>query len=341
VVRTKKAATSATSLPVRRWNAMTPEQQLAAVREVCGSKGSALVKRFDDVIAVGAGFKKSDGAVSTYVCLGLMVKKKKKYLANVSKPIPERLMVTVLRNDKPVRLSVPTDVEELGMGKPHQGVNTAAGVRAFNRSNPTQGVPGAACCIVIDESDATNRFILGCHHVLALSLLTSGCAFFKDTDVSGRGTVPKFGGLFHPLPMTADGDPCLDAALSLVDSGVEVSWESSDGIKPVRVEPGVKQPLNCFVFTPNGPLAAAFVKEWANIPLQYARCGTVVIAAAYQFQASTQGGHSGSPVMTTDGTLHGMHFWGDEQQQLSMAIPAFMLFRPGLFPVNFKLVAGS
>lgn len=333
----RKTAATTPPLAVRRWEQLTPEQQLAAVREVCGSKGFAIVKRFDDVLAVGAGFKKAAGAVSKSICLGLLVKKKKKRLGKVSRPIPERLVVTVERDGKRVQLSVPTDVEELGKGKPHQAINTAAGVRAFNRNNTAQGVPGAACCVVVDESDATNRFVLGCHHVLALSLLTSGCAFLKDTDVSGRGAAPKFGGLFHPLPMAADGNPCLDAALALVDSGTEVTWESSEGIKPVRVEPGVNQPMNCFVFTPDRSLSATFIKEWANVPLQYPRCGTVVIAAAYQFQVATVGGHSGSPVMTTDGTLHGMHFWGDEQQQLAMAIPAFMLFRRGLFPVNFRL----
>ncbi|MDO9074132.1 MAG: hypothetical protein Q7U73_12795 [Rubrivivax sp.] len=296
-----------------------------------------MVKRFDDVLAVGAGFKKSAGEVSTSVCLGLLVSRKKSRLGKVSAPIPKRLTVSVQRDGKRVQLSIPTDVEELGKGKPQQAINAAAGIRAFNRSNSTQGVPGAACCVVVDQSDAANRFVLGCHHVLALSLLTTGCEFFKDTDVSGRGAVQKFGGLFHPLPMAADGLACLDAALALVDAGTEVTWVSGEGIKPVRVEPGTKQPVNCFVFTPDGPLPAVFVKEWANVPLQYPRCGTVTIAAAYQFQVPTVGGHSGSPVMTPDGTLHGMHFWGDEQQQLAMAIPAFMLFRPGLFPVNFRL----
>ena len=96
------------------------------------------------------------------------------------------------------------------------------------------------------------------------------------------------------------------------------------------LEPGVQQPSNCLVYTPNGPLPAIFVKEWANVPLPYPSCGNVVIAAAYQFKSPTQGGHSGSPVMTPQGLLFGMHFWGDAAKQIAFAIPAFVLFRPGL-----------
>jgi len=323
-------------LAERRWDAMSFGDQLAAVREVCGLRGSSLIDRFEDVLAVGAGFKKSAFNVTDRVCIGLLVRKKKKRVRGRKPPIPHRLLVTLVRDGRRIRLSIPTDVEELGDGRPH-GFNAAEGIRAFNRNDPTQGVPGAACCVVVDQADPRNRFVLGCHHVLALSLLTSGCAVFKDTDVGTRAPTQKYGELFHALPMAADGAPCLDAAISLVDSNADIAWLSSEGIKPVTVEPGVNQPTNCFVFTPTGALPAMFVKEWANVPLQYESCGTVVIAAAYQFQAATVGGHSGSPVMSPDGTLHGMHFWGDPGQQMAMAIPAFMLFQSGRFPVKLAL----
>ena len=63
----------------------------------------------------------------------------------------------------------------------------------------------------------------------------------------------------------------------------------------------------------------------------------VTIAAAYQFEADTVPGDSGSPVIDGEGTLHGMHFWGDPAQRMAFAIPAFMLFRPGLFSIEFEL----
>ena len=315
---------------------MDEAEQLSLVREVCGTRGRQLTKRFTDALAVGAGYKKSGGEVSSDICLGLLVKRKKKRLGGLVRPIPQRIEVVVQRGGKRVRVAIPTDVEELGKGKP-QAFNLAKGICAFNRRNSAQWVNGAACAVVVDKAEPANRFILGCHHVLALSRATAACKPVKTTDVGGRSSHSKFGQLFYPLPMAADGRPCLDAAISLIDHDSEVHWTSSDGIRPLRVEPGVKQPANCFVFTPDGPLPARFVKEWANYTLPYPRCGMVVIAAVYQFVAPTLGGHSGSPVMTTDGTLFGMHFWGDPAQQMALSIPAFVLFQSGLFPLNFDL----
>ena len=333
------AESKATPLPaaVRRWNDLSAGNQLAVVRGVCGRKGPSLLKRFDGVLAIGAGFKKSADTVSEAICLGMLVKKKR--TRNIARPVPERLHVSIVRDGKRVRLSIPTDIEELGKGRPH-AVNVAQGVRAFNRNNANQGVPGAACCIVVDANQPANRFVLGCRHVLALSLLTTGCAAFNDADVADRCMTTRIGQLFFPLPMAPNGQPCLDAAIALIDPSIPVDWLSPQGTRPTRVEPGVQQPQNCFIFTPNGPLQAAFVKEWANVPLQYAGCGDVVIAGAYQFQAATVGGHSGSPVMAPDGTLFAMHFWGDPSQRLALAIPAFMLFQPGRFPVPIRLASG-
>ena len=321
------------SVGMRRWNELNPGQQLAAVREICGTRGMALQKRFDGVIAVGAGFKMSAGIVSEAICLGLLVQKKR--TIRVARPIPPRLGFSLKRGASRLRISVPTDVEELGEGEPH-AVNVAQGIRAFNRHNPSQGVPGAACCLVEDVNQPSDRYVLSCRHVLALSLISGECAAFNDTDVADRAMSTRIGQLFFPLPMASNGQPCLDGAISLLDPSIPVQWQAQ-GVTPATVEPGVDQPSNCYVFTPNGPLPAAFVKEWANVQLQYANCGTVVIAGAYQFQADTVGGHSGSPVMTQDGTLFGMHFWGDPGQRLALAIPAFMLFQHGRFPVDIRL----
>lgn len=329
---TKKNASSPPAA-LRRWKALTPAQQLAAVREVCGSQGQSLLKQFDGAIAVGAGFKKSANQVTEDICLGILVVKKRR--GRMARPVPAHVVVTLVREGKRIRLSIPTDVEELGRGQPH-AVNIAQGIRAFDRNDASQGIGGAACCIVADANQPANRFVLGCRHVLALSLLTTGCAAFNETDVADAGMTTRIGQLYFPLPMAPDGTPCLDGAIALLDSSIPVDWQSQ-GIRPTSVEPGVRQPLNCFVFTPAGPLQATFVKEWANVPLPYANCGTVTIAAAYQFQAATVAGHSGSPVMSSDGTLFGMHFWGDPDQQLAMSIPAFMLFQRGRFPVTIQL----
>lgn len=330
-----KRRRAAVPASIQRWEAMDHEEQLAVVREVCGSKGRMLIQRFDGTLAVGAGFKKSANEISDRICLGLLVGKKG--VEDVTRPVPERIGVYVIRGGKRILLSIPTDVEELGYGEPQAAVNLALGLRAFNKNNPAQGILGAACCIVADTNNPPNHFILGCRHVLALSLLTTGCAAFNATDVADPAMQSRVADLFFSLPMAANGQPCLDAALAIIPPGTQVGWMAAGGTRQIAVEPGVQRPLQCNVYSPRGPIPAGFVKEWANLPLPYPNCGQVVIAAAYQFQAATQGGDSGSPVMTAQGLLHGMHIWGDPAQQLAIAIPAFVLFRPGLFPVNIRL----
>ena len=315
------------------WTALRTAEKLAVVREACGLRGAELKKRFDGVLAVGAGFKKAHNVVSDEVCIGFLVDKKRR--GRLDRPVPSHVSVFLTRDGKRVRYSIPTDVEELGEGGPHGMVNLAAGIRASSQLDSSLGVPGSVCCLVEQVDQPLNRYILGCHHVLALSFLTQHCNAEPST-VRSRGTAELVGNLFEHLPMSGTGQPCLDAAIALVDPGAQVAWNAA-GLAPTRVEPGVDSPRGCFVFTPDGALPAQFVKEWANIPLTYPKCGQVVIECAYQFQADTVGGHSGSPVMQPDGTLHGMHFWGDVSQRMAFAIPAFVLFRPGLFSVTYRL----
>jgi len=118
------------------------------------------------------GLKKSAGAVTGAVCLGMLVAKKRMQIRRIARPVPPRVLVWLVRAGKRVRISIPTDIEELAKGTPHAPFNLARGVRAFNRNSPNQGVPGAACCVVVDANQPADRFVLGCHHVLALSLLT-------------------------------------------------------------------------------------------------------------------------------------------------------------------------
>lgn len=316
------------------WNALTSADKLAVVRELCGSRGAKLKKRFDGVLAVGAGFKKAQNIVSDEICIGFLVNKKRK--RRLDRPVPSHVNVFLVRGGKKVRYSIPTDVEELGEGVPHGMMNLAMGIRASSQRDASLGVPGAVCCLVEQVDQPLNRYILGCHHVLALSFLTHQCDAEPST-VRTRGTAELVGNLFEHLPMSGTGQPCLDAAIALVDSDAQLVWDTA-GITPTRVEPGIDSPSGCFVYTPDGAFPAQFVKEWANIPLIYPKCGQVVIECAYQFQADTIGGHSGSPVMQPDGTLHGMHFWGDVSQRMAFAIPAFVLFRPGLFSVTFRLL---
>lgn len=316
------------------WSNLTAEEKLAVVRNLCGLRGNQLKRRFDGVLAVGAGYKKSSCEISREICIGFLVQKKRK--RRLKSPIPSHISAYINRNGRKIHLRIPTDVEELGSGKLHSAINLALGIRASSVKDDAVGVPGAICCVVEQIDQPLNRYVLGCHHVLALSLLTMNCSATQST-IRDRSANRIIGHLFDFTAMSGDGQTCVDAALALVDPRADVRWNRS-GVSPSSIDPGVEPPEGCFVYTPDGRLPAHFVKEWANVPLLYPQCGQVVIESAYQFQADTIGGHSGSPVMKPDGTLHGMHFWGDVSQSMAFAIPAFVLFRPGLFSVNFRLM---
>ncbi|WP_426175975.1 trypsin-like serine protease [Massilia sp. TWR1-2-2] len=315
-----------------KFSALTPDEKLAIVRHVCANRGKFLIKKFD-VCAIGAGYKKTGGEVLAEVCIGFLVDKKK---AGIAKPVPPYITAYVHNGMNRTRYKIPTDVEELGNGVPHAMQNLANGISSSATANQALSLRGAACCIVVQKKQPTNRFLLGCHHVLALSLLNPQLKA-TDTYIRPRSSPNVVGRLYEYLTMSAFGKPCLDAAIALANPASEIFW-NANGVMPRYVEPGTNRPLACAIFTPNGPRAAQFVKEWANVPLRYPGCGDVVIEAAYQFLADTAPGDSGSPVMEQNGTLHGMHFWGDETQRMAFAIPAFMLFRPGRFSIDFELV---
>lgn len=314
-----------------KFQALPEEQQLAIVREVCGRRGADLIKKYG-VCAVGAGYKKSDGAVLPQTCIGFLVGHKK---TDPDNPVPPEIITFIQEKGKRTLYAIPTDIEEMGSGAPQFAANLAHGIRAVAAKNQALALKGATCCIVRQKNSTSNRFLLGCHHVLALSLLSTQCSA-ADAYVRPRNSTETVGRLYEYLPLAASGRPCLDAALALASPSASLQW-SAGGRRPTKVEPGVQRPLACRIYTPEGDIPATFVKEWANVPLPYPRCGMVVIEAAYQFVAPTLEGHSGSAVMESDGTLHGMHFWGDVTQNMAFAIPAFMLFRPGRFSVDFEL----
>lgn len=314
------------------WDSLERADQLRTLRLICGKKADSIKAQYSDVLAVGIGYKRVKGEVVNRLALALLVGKK---ISTASRPIPSVIKLKLNDGGQKRTFLIPTDVEELGDGAPQAAVNVAEGIRAQSPVDPKAVVPGAACCVVEQTNDRRNRYVLSCHHVLALSLLTQSCNAANSVlkDITGSKII---GQLFSYLPMSATGQPCLDAALAIIEPGDAVIWEKNL-VTPSAVDPGFQQPQGCSVYTPDGAIPARFIKEWANIPLPYPRCGTVTIRAVYQFQAATKPGHSGSPVMDANGTLHGMHFWGSPTRGDAYAIPAFVLFQPRLFPIDFTL----
>lgn len=315
------------------WDKLGREEQLALLVRLCTARAAEFRRKFDGVLTLGVGYKTQGGERTEALCLAFLVKSKKE---KVHRPVPKSVAAFVERDGRRLRVYVPTDLEELGDGAPHANVNLASGVLAVGLPNPAVKCTGAVCCLVRQTDTPANVYALGCHHVLALSAQTQGCAALVSEVISNDLPGQPVGQLFEYLPMSPNVRSCQDAAIALLDSAVNATWVHS-GRTPLRTETASHEPPGCRIYTPRGVLPAAYVKTWMDVPLFYPNCGWVYIARTYQFQADTLPGDSGSAVMSDDGTLYGMHFWGQSSNRLSMAIPAATLFSPGLFSVDFSL----
>ena len=102
-------------------------------------------------------------------------------------------------------------------------------------------------------------------------------------------------------------------------------------------------PHNYKIYTPRKPLPAEFVGEQFDHSVQF-RCGAwVKLKHVIMSRAATLGGDSGSPLIGSDGTLYGMHFYltgskpGSNKPKYALAIPAHALFEDGTWPIRIRL----
>lgn len=315
------------------WDTLGRDEQLALLVKLCTARAAEFRRKFDGVLTLGVGYKTQGGERTKALCLAFLVKDKKD---KVGRPVPETIVAFIERGGRRLRVYVPTDLEELGDGGPHVNANLASGILAAGLPNPAVRCTGAVCCLVRQIDAPSNVYALGCHHVLTLSAQTQGCAALVSEVISNDLPSQPVAQLFEYLPMSPNVRSCHDAAIALLDSSVNATWLHS-GRRPLRTETAAHEPPGCRIYAPRGVLPASYVKTWIDVPLFYPNCGWVYIARTYQFQADTLPGDSGSAVMSDDGTLYGMHFWGQSSNRLSMAIPAATLFSPGLFSIDFDL----
>ena len=221
-------------------------------------------------------------------------------------------------------------------GRENSLINVAAGIAATgHNAGVSRSLYGAVCSIVSERGNPSKRYLLGCTHVFGLTKNVHACVAASQSIITNRIQDTKIGQLIEASPLLINGAPCIDAAICSILPGAAVTWDYGP-TQPRRVQRRYSTPRNCRIYTPRGAITAIFSKEWTNIPLNYS-CGTVVLKAAYQFIAETMPGDSGSAVISDDGTLYGMHIWGDIENRVSLAIPGWALFEDGLFSINIQL----
>jgi hypothetical protein len=319
--------------PKDAWPLLGEARQLALVQHLAKTQSKVYRNRYPDVLALGAGHRTRAGKVHHgEICLGFLVEAKTP--AGAAGAIPRFIKAYATLKGKRRLCLVPTDVEALPKGSPHYTEDLSGGVAVQEVNAQGPRLTGAACCLV-QEAGGPRRFLLGCHHVLALSAV-NGPNATTQVDVKLVSNNAYIGGLYSFMPLMADGTPCLDAALASVE---DPSWLGPDfgQFKVAEVSNGADLPKTGQILTPRLAVPALFVKAWNSHPLDYP-FGPVVIEMVYQFEAKTYPGDSGAPVIGEDGTLYGMHFWGTDEPGTSMAIPAFLLFQSGQFQVDIQLV---
>jgi hypothetical protein len=308
-----------------RWEELSNSQQLESLVAIWHRRAAEFRREYPNVLSVGMGYKTTNGERLPKYCLAFLVDRK----TDAGRQVPSFVRTFVDHQGSRRAVDVPTDVDALGDGELQQGVNAADGMVVASASNPALRKSGAVCCLARLQGHP-DLFVLSCHHVLTLSPMVGGCRVVGDATVTTPNSVP-FAKLFDFFPLRSGPPSQVDAAIALVAPGQEVRWEHS-GVRPSRVNMGqVEPPKECTVLAPRGRfIGARYDKTYPDTQIPYPGCGMVRIDC-YLFHTRTEGGDSGSPIVSADGALQAMHIFGDFKGTYSLAIPAGYLFRPGVF----------
>ncbi len=345
----RMSASAAGEIP---WLVLPRAEQLRVLTRLMKSHAK-MIRALPNVVSVGVGFRTASEdsrsrhqgvsfesipdqprLVGDQLCLRVLVSRKRRNLPEAQR-IPEFITTRVIYRGRQRRCPVPVDVDTLGEGLTHNGNNTYPdGLVA--QGSPLPGVPsvspapGAGCCIVRDRDNPGFEYLLGCHHVLALSSKTPGCAPRADARIYRGGELWAFIGMVSQwTTLRPPGSkPGLDAAIALVSREDNVpAWlrdqpPTSVGTSLTPTDPAAS------IRTPRGRVPARYLGFYPSLPLAYP-CGTVVIGPVFEYAAITLPGDSGSPVLAGR-TLWGLHFYGTDRGT-ALSIPARVLFEDDRF----------
>lgn len=242
-----------------------------------------------------------------------------------------------------VRVSIPTDVDQHTVGVVQAVLDATDGIRVIDAENPSNRCLGSLCCVVRNRQKPSKRYLLSCHHVLTLSVNSPTFSPVGQTDVRTRIPDASSGKLFDFADLGNGTNFGCDAALAHLNvSDDPEMW----GAAPTGIAGAFDHPtfLNILVPRTNpdppvertSPIPAAFIDIQFGQLIPFNNNVAVRFEAVLRYRAATVKGDSGSAVIGSDGTLYGMHFYAFDNG-IACAIPAYILFRPGLFSINIKL----
>lgn len=325
------------------WDALSPEEQYALARSVARRRVREWKRTFDGIVSVGAGYRTRGGTnePTDEICLRFAVARKKKRIRKGR--VPDHVYAYTEGVNGRRRCAIPTDVDVIARGEAHSNTGLRRGI-IVREDGASLGDLGAVCAVVEDADSPGAWYLLSCNHVLALPK-ESDCRPTLATDVfrvrtADRNAAQKIGDLLFHKPLNPGVGAGMDAALALV-SRKDLITPTVQGKRPKSVAGIGATPGTYRIYTPRKSLPAKFVGEQFDLEVPFG-CGVSVRHEhVIMSQADTLKGDSGSPLMSRDGTLYGMHFYltaaHSSKPSYALAIPAYALFEDGTWPINIRL----
>jgi hypothetical protein len=234
-------------------------------------------------------------------------------------------------------------VDQHTAGTVQARLDATDGIRVIDAENENNRCLGSFCCVVCNRQKPSERYLLSCHHVLTLSVNSSKFFPVGRADVHTRIPDASRGELFDFAHLGDGTDFGCDAALARLNVSDDLQmW----GASPSAIADPFDRPTSLSVMVPRAnpdppvkrtsPIPADFIDVQFGQMIPFNNNIAVRFEAVVRYRAATVKGDSGSAVVGPDGTLYGMHFY-EFDNGIACAIPAYILFRPGLFSINIKL----
>lgn len=323
------------------WNELGEEQKYTLARSVARRRVREWKRTLDGVVSVGSGFRTTGGTnePTNEICLRFAVLRKKKRVGEGR--VPERVVAYIDNENGRCRCAIPTDVDVIAPGEENSNTGLRRGI-VVRKDGMLRGDIGAVCAVVEDVNSPRAWYLLSCNHVLALP--GSGCDPTLATDIfranRSRLAAQKIADMLFHKPLNPRAGYGMDAALAVV-SRKDLISPTVQGKRPTQVAGHGAVPHDYKIYTPRDPLPAEFVGEQFDVTVPF-RCGAEVrLKHVIMSKADTVNGDSGSPLIGSDGTLYGMHFYltaaCSSKPSYALALPAHDLFRDGTWPIKIKL----
>ncbi len=335
------------------WSHLGNSEKIKVVKEIVETRNKELRLAFPDIIGIAHGFRtfteNNERKIDTEPSVTFMVESKWKSRDKGAGELPKYLYTYCHPEQSKKRelCAVPTDVEsgEQYQVFPHSKKKISNKViEAKNNMDPLNGV--ITCCVRIPNDK--NIYILGCHHVFAMSVnLKPGWMVPEDVEIiSNEVTIGRLT-TYRGDVIPKNRGESFDAALAIVENNNNAISELKEVLGGLNLESHIQTVDDvgddCKIITPNGEYDAKFVQTWHTIEgiKYFENTQNPCMSGIVEWELNTvngkpKSGDSGSPITDPDmKTLLGMYIAGGLNQ--AFMLPANQLFFGPNYLINGSL----